>query len=139
MALLDKYMILSYNYKTSHPFLLLLLLSAFSLTNPKIAQSFEHHRWVRPTQYGIAMIKSFSKSMHCESKHCCTDYFGKNNHSAVKKIQERSIMSSFQLKFDDQSFVDLHVLASWKPVIVLPVLQMKCRDITTGKILMRPC
>ena len=79
----------------------------------------------RPTQYGIAMIKSFSKSMHCESKHCCTDYFGKNNHSAVKKIQERSIMSSFQLKFDDQSFVDLHVLASWKPVIVLPVLQMK--------------
>ena len=39
----------------------------------------------RPTQYGIAMIKSFSKSMHCESKHCCTDYFGKNNHSAVKK------------------------------------------------------
>ena len=25
-------------------------------------------------------------------------------------------MSSFKLKFDDQSCVDLHVLASWEPV-----------------------
>ena len=126
-ALLDKYMILSYNYKTSHPFLLLLLLSAFSLTNPKIAQSFEHHRWVRPTQYGIAMIKSFSKSMHCESKHCCTDYFDENN--LIVQSTNPQFLPLTETIPTNWFFVDWRVLYKFViPVIILPVLQIKTKN-----------
>ena len=65
--------------------------------------------------------------MHCESKHCCTDYFDENN--LIVQSTNPQFLPLTETIPTNWFFVDWRVLYKFViPVIILPVLQIKTKN-----------